>query len=60
MIGGIQSYPTVVEKSEDVPYYALPRRGSVREQPNRHRQLDLSSPSESLGCGRGQQEQLRM
>lgn len=41
---GIQSkHLTLLEAFNNMPYYALPRRGSVREQPNRHRQLDLSS-----------------
>ena len=60
MVGNNQLYPTAVEKSDVVPYYALLRRGSVREQPNRHRQLDLSSPSKSLGCKGGQREQPNM
>lgn len=58
---GIQSkHLTLPEAFNNMPYYALPRRGSVREQPNRHRQLDLSSSSESLGCDGGQREPKRI
>ena len=60
-VRGIQSkHQTLLEAFSNMPYYALPRRGSVREQPNRHRQLNLSSSSESRGCDGGQWEPKRI